>query len=345
VKRIPAISRQAGRAQTLLSGLQRRFVTGLEGLARSMGDESRFAPVEWFRDNGLHGGGVRYEIADGNIFSRGSVNVSQVHYDDHAARQLGSATAISTIIHPRNPYAPSVHIHISWTEMKDGEGYWRMMADLNPPIEDVAAKERFFATLKQAAPDQFEEAKAQGERYFFIPALDRHRGVAHFYLESYQSDDVEDDFSLAQHVGEAAIDAYLAIVERSVKEAPRITVEVEEQQLAYHTLYFFQVLTLDRGTTSGLLVHNQNDVGILGSLPARVDRDLLHAWSARLPSPQNDLLSALITALSEGSPSLIDETVKMKLADVVRDHYTAHPQALALQASGDVSPPTVQNHR
>ncbi len=345
MKRIPAISRRADRAQTLLAGLQQRFVTGLESLARSMGDEQRFVPVEWFRDHGLHGGGVRYEIADGDTFSRGSVNVSQVHYDDNPAKQLGSATAISTIIHPCNPYAPSVHIHISWTEMKNGKGYWRIMADLNPSIEDMAAKERFFAALKQAAPDQFEEAKEQGECYFFIPALGRHRGVAHFYLESYQSDDMEDDFSLAQHAGEAAIDAYLAIAERALKEDPRITMEAERRQLAYHTLYFFQVLTLDRGTTSGLLVHDQNDVGILGSLPARVDRDLLHSWIARLPAPQDDLLTALIAALPEDSPSLIDRTVKMELANVVRNHYTAHPQAIAMQASGDVSPPTVQNHQ
>ncbi|MDQ6959777.1 MAG: coproporphyrinogen III oxidase [Mariprofundaceae bacterium] len=344
MKRIPAISRQASRAQALVFGLQRRFVTGLERLVRSMGGIQRFAPVEWFRDNGLHGGGVRYQIANGDTFSRGSVNISQVHYDDNPARQLGSATAISSIVHPCNPYAPSVHIHISWTEMKDGAGYWRIMADLNPAIEDTVATEYFFTALKQTAPDQFEEAKTVGERYFFIPALGRRRGVAHFYLESYNSGDAEDDFSLAQHVGETAIDTWLAIVERILKEAPRVTAAAEQQQLAYHTLYFFQVLTLDRGTTSGLLAHNQNDAGILGSLPARVDRDLLHLWIARLPAPQDDLLTALIAVLPEGSPSLIDEAVKMKLANIVRDHYTTHPEAIAMQASGDISPPTLRNH-
>jgi len=343
--RISAISQRASRVQALVSGLQRRFVTGLEKLAQSGGSAQRFMPVEWFRDNGLHGGGLRYETADGDMFSRGSVNVSQVHYDDDPARQLGSATAISTIIHPYNPYVPSVHMHISRTEMKGGAGYWRIMADLNPAIDDTAATKDFFTALKQAAPKQFVTAKAQGERYFFIPALGRHRGVAHFYLESYNSGDTENDFSLAQRLGEAVIDSYVVIVERILKDAPRVTAEAKQQQLAYHTLYFFQVLTLDRGTTSGLLVHHQNDVGILASLPARVDRGLLNSWIVRLHAPQDDLLMSLIAVLPEDSPCLIDEAVKMKLADVVRHHYTACPEAIAMQASGDVSPPTVRNHR
>jgi len=41
----------------------------------------------------------------------------------------------------------------------------------------------------------------------------------------------------------------------------------------------------------------------------------------------------------------VDEGVKQKLAAVVRDHYRLHPQAITMQASGDVIPSTVQNHR
>ena len=37
----------------------------------------------------------------------------------------------------------------------------------------------------------------------------------------------------------------------------------------------FGVLILNRCTTSGLLVHDQNDVGIIGSLPSHVNRLLL----------------------------------------------------------------------
>jgi len=345
MQRIPAQSIHASQAYALVSRLQKRFVDALEALATSFGSSQTFAAVEWFRDDGKHGGGIRYGTADGDMIGRGSVNVSQVHYDDNPDKKLSSANALSTIIHPIHPHAPSVHIHISWTEMRNGGGYWRMMADLNPAIENPQATQQFFDALKAAAPEQFEEAKAQGERYFFIPVLNRHRGVAHFYLEQYNTGDDEKDFALASSVGEAAIDAYVAILTQALRTSTQANDEERAQQLAYHTLYFFQVLSLDRGTTTGLLVHDQNDVGILGSLPAYVDCDLLTSWINDMPEPQEKLLKDLIAALPATSPCLVDENVKQQLANVVRQHYRTHPDAIALQASGDVIPSTVNNHR
>ncbi|MDQ6986974.1 MAG: coproporphyrinogen III oxidase, partial [Mariprofundaceae bacterium] len=217
--RTPAASAQADKARVLVEALQQRFVQGLEQLTQSLGSGQRFHAVEWLRDDGRHGGGVRFETADGDVIGRGSVNVSQVHYDDDAQKKLASATAISTIIHPQHAHAPSVHIHISWTEMRSGSGYWRIMADLNPAIENAAAAQQFLAALQQAAGAQFDAAKAQGERYFFIPVLARHRGVAHFYLENYNTGDAQHDFRLAQSLGEAAIDAYLVIFSDALQQA------------------------------------------------------------------------------------------------------------------------------
>lgn len=345
MKRTAAASTNAARACDLVTELQQRFVQGLEKLATAHNSPQSFVPVEWFRDKGAHGGGVRLATQDGELYGRGSVNVSQVHYDNMADRKLGSATAISTIIHPVHPLAPSVHIHISWTEMKSGRGYWRMMADLNPSNEMDADRDQFLGTLRAAAPQQFDEAMRQGERYFYIPVLGRHRGVAHFYLENYSTDDMEADFRLARSVGEAAIGGYLDILSRALDNPPEATDEQRARQLAYHTLYLFQVLTLDRGTTTGLLVHDQNDVGIMGSLPACVDRDLLGSWVERMQPPQDELLKGLIAVLPDQNPVLVDEAVKQSLAAVVRDHYRAHPEAIAMQASGDSIPPTVQNHR
>lgn len=180
MNRTPAASANAARALELVSALQHRFVCGLENLAESLGSAQAFRPIEWGRDEGAHGGGIRYETADGDLFGRGSVNVSQVHYDDLPEKKLGSANAISTIIHPLNPLAPSVHIHISWTEMKSGDAYWRMMADLNPANENKTHTQQFLAAMQAAAPSYYDEAVAQGEHYFFIPALNRHRGVDTF---------------------------------------------------------------------------------------------------------------------------------------------------------------------
>jgi len=345
MKRIPANSASATKAHELVSSLQGRFVTGLEKLAASLGSKQYFSPVEWCRDEGRHGGGIRYETVDGDLFGRGSVNVSQVHYDDMDEKKLGSASAISTIIHPNNPLAPSVHIHISWTEMKSGQGYWRMMADLNPSNANPEHTAQFFDAMKAVALTQYDEAIAQGDRYFFIPALDRHRGVAHFYLENYRTGKPDADYALAKAVGEASIDAYLDILSQALRSEQKASAEQKAAQLAYHSLYFFQVLTLDRGTTTGLLVHNQNDVGIMGSLPAYVDRELLSSWVEHLQAPQTELLKGLIAALPQTSPALVDEAVKQKLAEVVRAHYRAHPEAIDLQASGNTIPSTVKNHR
>jgi len=337
MKQAVAQSKQAAQAFALVESLQIRFVRALEA-----GGGEPFASTEWLRDGGQHGGGVRYGITDSDLFGRASVNVSQVHYDDDPERKLRSASALSTIVHPAHPRAPSVHIHVSWTELKSGMGYWRMMADLNPAIPNPEQTERFVKGLRQAAPSEFDAATEQGDRYFFIPALGRRRGVAHFYLESFNSGDFAADIALAQRVGEAAIDGYMELLQEPYAPA---TDEDAATQLSYHTLYFFQVLSLDRGTTAGLLAHNQNDIGILGSLPPMIDKNLLTSWRSRMEPPQGRLLDALLSVLPRTGTCTVDDDIKQRLADAVRTHYQTHPAALDLQASGNSVPPTIDNHR
>ncbi|MCA9673568.1 MAG: coproporphyrinogen III oxidase [Myxococcales bacterium] len=325
--------------------MQRGFATALEAATAAAGAPSTFTPVTWLRDDGRHGGGVRLAAGDTAALDRASINVSQVHYDDDPARALSSATALSTIIHPVPPRAPSVHIHVSWTELRAGRAYWRIMADLNPAIPDDDATAAFAAALRDAAPAQYELARDQGDRYFWIPALGRHRGVTHFYLEDHATDDAAADEALARRVGEAATGTYARLLGAALAAAPPITDDDRARQRAYHTLYLFQVLTLDRGTTSGLLIHDQNDVGILGSLPSHVDRALLASWRDRLPAPQGELLDAIVAALPAGDPAPVTDDAKVALAAALRAHYRAHPEAIALQASGGVAVPTVANHR
>lgn len=342
--RIDARSPDAGRARELVEELQQRFAAELQAVSARHGEPIELAPISWLRDEGRHGGGTRLVAADSEVFNRAAINVSQVHYDDEPGRRLGSATALSTIIHPQAPRAPSVHIHISWTEMRDGTGYWRIMADLNPSIEDPPATERFRVAMRAAAPELYEAAAAQGDRYFWIPALGRHRGVTHYYLEGYSSGDRETDAALARRFGTAVIDHYASVLDAALTGAPEPTEDECRRQLEYHTLYLFQVLTLDRGTTSGLLVHDQNDVGILGSLPVRIDRRLFASWADRLDPPQDELVRALVAVLPDEYPCEVTDSARAELARVVRAHYRAHPDALALQASGDITPPTVDNH-
>ena len=338
-----ASSKNAKDALSLVEGLQSYFVEKLDKLSFTIGENKKYEKVNWARDEGLHGGGSRYEARDKVLFNTASVNVSQVHYDEMPHKNLKSASAISTIIHPKNPNVPSIHIHISLTELRDGKIYWRIMADLNPSILNEEDKNTFEKSLKDLSGDNYTEGSLQGDKYFNIPALNRHRGVSHFYLENYSSGDKNQDKTLAKSFGEGIIDTYISIITNAFNTRQEITQENMDKQLEYHTLYLFQVLTLDRGTTSGLLVHNQNDLGIMGSLPSFVNTRLLNSWASLVSKPQDELVKSLALTLNDNGE--VNENTKLKLAQVVRKHYVKHKDALALQASGNTIPDTVNNHK
>ena len=338
----PAQSANAVRALGFISELQKRYVKGLNEICAS---DKTFLAMEWLRDDGKHGGGARFMATDAEVFNRASINISQVHYDDDPSRKLGSATAISAISHPAHPLWPSMHMHISWTEMKNTAGYFRLMADLNPAIPNDRDTQLFKNAIQEAGSDHTSLAEQQGDRYFHIPSLDRHRGVYHFYLEQFTTPSLDEDFKYAQNFGEKTIDAYCEILKRAQAQHLPLSEEDSKKQLEYHSVYLLQVLTLDRGTTSGLLIHDQNDTGILGSLPSHVSKPLLQSWVNKQPKPQDELLTGLIRCLPEGDVCLVDDAVKLKFASYIRDHYKKFPQALDMQASGNSVPPTVDNHK
>ncbi len=336
-------SQDAIKAYELVRALQKRFVDKLDDLSSKFGENKKFEEVQWLRNNGLYGGGNRFEARDEVLFNTASVNVSQVHYDEDLSKSLQSASAISTIIHPKNPNVPSIHIHISLTSFKDGNSYWRIMADLNPSLENMEDKKIFDECLKQISKENYEEGTKQGEKYFFIPALNRHRGVSHFYLENYKTEDKQKDFDFALDFGKSVIDTYIDIISNAFETRKTFSVQDIKKQLDYHTLYLFQVLTLDRGTTSGLLIHNENDVGIMGSLPKFVNKKLLTSWIENMQTPQNELLENIIASIEDNG--VINAQIKEKLAQTVRKHYKKHPDSLKYQASGNTIPNTVNNHK
>jgi len=344
--RTNASSIEAKIANTLVESLQVYFVKKLNDITKIFGDSKKFEAVEWLRDEGQHGGGIRFEAKDEKVFNRASVNVSQVHYDDEKSKKLSSATAISCIIHPKNPHAPSMHMHFSWTQMRDGKGYWRLMADLNPSLlPDNNSKNSFDKMLKEAAREEYlAEGLAQGDRYFNIPVLERTRGVSHFYLENFNTGDFELDRKYVEQFAKKVVNSYIEIIINALNKNKTFTQEEKQKQIDYHTLYLFQVLTLDRGTTSGLLVHTQNDVGIMGSIPSHVNPELLASWIKKMPKPQDELVKALLEVLPKVNPTPVEVESKKKLANAVRIHYKKYPQALELQASGEIIPPTVTNH-
>src|SRR5471032_187695 len=98
-----------------LLDLQSRIVQALEAQ-----DGKPFLTDTWQRPEG--GGGISRLIEEGHVFERGGVNFSHVTGaalppSAAAARpELGGkpfeAMGVSLVFHPRNPYAPTVHMNV-----------------------------------------------------------------------------------------------------------------------------------------------------------------------------------------------------------------------------------------
>ncbi|MGB5444502.1 MAG: coproporphyrinogen III oxidase [Psychromonas sp.] len=315
---------KAQQALLMLSTLQNIFMDKLLSISELCGNRAQFKSIEWLRDAGTHGGGVRFEASEDSIFNRASINVSQVQYDDSPDKTFSSATALSTIIHPSHPLAPSVHFHISLTELKNKVSYWRLMADLNPAIADPKDTAKFNLCLAAASGEYYQQAALAGDEYFYIPPLNCFRGASHFYLEGFSPEKINVSY-FANHFGESLIQCYCEIIEHKLLSCPSATPEQQQSQLNYHTLYFFQVLTLDKGTIAGLLVHNQNDIGTLGSLPSHINKVLLASWRDEAPVPQNKLITRILKILPEQNICLISESLKLQIAEQIRAHYQQYP--------------------
>lgn len=58
-----------------------------------------------------------------------------------------------------------------------------------------------------------------------------------------------------------------------------------------------------------------------------------------------ELLRKIIEVLPKDVPSFVNDKIKQALALVVREHYKKYPEALELQASENIIPATVKNHK
>ena len=81
----------------------------------------------------------------------------------------------------------------------------------------------------------------------------------------------------------------------------------------------------------------------MGSLPTFVNKTLLESWQEKATKPQDELVSNLVKSINDDGK--VDTTTKEKLAQVVREHYKKYPEALSMQASGNIVPSTVSNHK
>jgi hypothetical protein len=108
-----------GRLRDRFIALQREIVAALEAF-----DGDPFLTDAWSRPPGdpLQGDGITRLIEQGRFFERGSCNFSHirgdalppsatVHRQELAGRPL-EALGVSLVLHPRNPYCPTVHLNV-----------------------------------------------------------------------------------------------------------------------------------------------------------------------------------------------------------------------------------------
>ena len=98
-----------------LQDLQNRIVEALE-----LVDGKRFLHDSWQRSEG--GGGTSCLLEDGNVFERAGVGFSHVMGNKlppsataahpEAAGRSWEAMGVSLVLHPRNPFVPTVHMNV-----------------------------------------------------------------------------------------------------------------------------------------------------------------------------------------------------------------------------------------
>ncbi len=270
---------QVERVDAWLQGLQQRICTALE---RADGG-ARFIEDAWTRAAG--GGGRTRVLKDGAVFEQGGVNYSRVsgvtlpasataHRPELAGRAW-TATGVSLVIHPRNPYVPTSHANVRYFEADkagtDPVWWFGGGFDLTPFYPFDADCVHWHTVARDlCAPfgaDVYARYKKWCDDYFWLKHRDERRGVGGLFFDDLNQWGFERSFAFLQAVGDGYLDAYAPIVERR-KDTPYGGRE-REFQLYRRGRYVEFNLVYDRGTLFGLQSGGRTE-SILMSLPPRL---------------------------------------------------------------------------
>jgi coproporphyrinogen III oxidase len=246
----------------------------------------KFAEDIWQREEG--GGGKTRVITHGNVFEKGGVNTSVVFgkVTDLMRQQLKIsgvswfAAGISSVIHPYNPFVPTIHFNYRMFELYDVEGnvadrWFGGGTDLTPYYVDEKDIRHFHQTYKDACdevdPNFYPEFKVTCDNYFVnYHRNHERRGVGGIFYDHKRAEvnySVETWMKLARACGYAFLKAYLPIVEKN--KTTTFTVENKYWQEIRRGRYTEFNLVHDRGTLFGLKTNGRTE-SILMSLPPTV---------------------------------------------------------------------------
>ena len=284
-----------------LVGLQEAIVSRLEAL-----DGGRFASDEWKRAEG--GGGTSRILEGGELFERAGVGFSHVsgtklppsatlHRPEIAGREWG-AMGVSLVLHPRNPYVPTVHMNVrfiraSAPEGKGPDAWWfgggMDLTPYYPFEEDCVHFHRANRDALAKFPGLHERFKKQCDEYFFLKHRNEPRGIGGTFFDDFSEGGFDNAFAVMRAIGDAFLPAYTPIVEK--RRATKYGERERDFQAYRRGRYVEFNLVWDRGTHFGLQSGGRAE-SILMSLPPLVT--WRYDWSPAPGSPESRLASILI---------------------------------------------------
>jgi coproporphyrinogen III oxidase len=235
-----------------------------------------FHEDRWDREGG--GGGItRIYPEGGHLLEKGGVNFSEVFgtFEPEFAKGLPRgdglnfyATGVSLVLHPSNPWVPTVHMNYRYLE-RGSAGWFGGGSDLTPCYVDESDARHFHRchhdALKPFGEDKYKTFKKNCDEYFYLPHRGEMRGVGGIFFD-YQGDDPARTFEMVQECAAAFLKAYFPIAERQMHK-PFTPAQKEFQEIRRGRYVEFNLL-YDRGTTFGLKTKGRVE-SILMSLPLK----------------------------------------------------------------------------
>lgn len=260
----------------------------------------------WERPGG--GGGRTRVIEDGAVFEKGGVNISAVHGELPEAMQAHFGTSktdffacgLSLVLHPKNPFVPTVHANWRFFEMYDAQGnivdqWFGGGQDLTPYylFEDDA---RHFHQICRKACDRHDPGfyvrfKQKCDSYFWNGHREEARGIGGLFFDYCRATpdfSANDWYNFVTEVGNYFLEAYVPVVLQR-KDMPYSEAQRDWQEIRRGRYVEFN-LVHDKGTLFGLRTQGRIE-SILMSLPPHVQWRYDH--EPQPGSPEEALVAVL----------------------------------------------------
>jgi len=282
--------------RSYLLDLQHRIVSSFEAE-----DGTPFRRDVWQRPVGgkLEGDGMSQLVEGGPLLERGGCNFSHVQGASlppsataHRSELTGApfeALGVSLVMHPLNPYAPTVHMNVRLlAAFPVGQApvtWFGGGMDLTPYYGFEEDARHFHQSCADAlAPlgaDLYPRFKPWCDEYFFLKHRNEARGIGGVFFDDHTEGGFEPGFALMRAVGDAFIPAYLPIVQKR-RQTPYG--ERERDFQAYRRGRYVEFnLVWDRGTHFGLHGGGRTE-SILMSMPPIVK--WRYDWQPEPGSPE-----------------------------------------------------------